>query len=375
MRSFPIALIVMFVSLFASSSVVAEGQTAIRVGWIGPLTGNASALGIDSAPTVKMVFDRINASGGVNGRKLELVIEDDQYSTAKAVAAYKNLVEVQKIKIIFVITYGGFFALANQAERDGVLLLNPLDCDEAIAKLPSNSLCIAKKTEDLGITIAEAAIKDGTTPSALIYFENDPFMGTAAKASQDRFLASQHPIALSSGYAGATVDFRSILIHAKKKGAKSLFFFGYDEMGLAMKQARDMGIEVPFYATGTITSPGYQSSAGAAAEGAKVVHWFAPRGEKYTDFIDAFVKEVGRKPILDISTIPSFDIAEMLGNFLKKATTSSSNTINLNMLKEQFYAVRNYDGLSGKITIDPDGITRCFQNHIYRFERGELRPN
>ena len=148
MRSFPIALIVMFVSLFASSSVVAEGQTAIRVGWIGPLTGNASALGIDSAPTVKMVFDRINASGGVNGRKLELVIEDDQYSTAKAVAAYKNLVEVQKIKIIFVITYGGFFALANQAERDGVLLLNPLDCDEAIAKLPSNSLCIAKKTED-----------------------------------------------------------------------------------------------------------------------------------------------------------------------------------------------------------------------------------
>ena len=50
----------------------------IKIGWIGPLSGNAAVLGIDSAEVVQMVFDRANAEGGVHGKRLKLFVEDDQ---------------------------------------------------------------------------------------------------------------------------------------------------------------------------------------------------------------------------------------------------------------------------------------------------------
>jgi|GEM_PF-4819351 len=125
-------------------------QSPIKIGWIGPLTGNAAVLGVDSVPAMELVFDEINSSGGINKLPIKLLVEDDQYITAKSVAAYNRLVHQEGVKVIVVVTYGGLFALAPVAEKDGVLLVNPLDCDERIALLPSNTLCIAKLTEDLG---------------------------------------------------------------------------------------------------------------------------------------------------------------------------------------------------------------------------------
>lgn len=353
--------------------IYAESQAEIKIGWIGPLTGSAAALGVDSVPAIEIVFDEINAIGGINGRKLKLVVEDDQYETSKTVSAYNKLVNQEHISILYIITYGGLFALADKAEKDGVLLLDPLDCDDAIAKLPSNTICVAKKTEDLGRIIAEAAIQNGDIPAGLIYFAGDPFMGTAGQASEKTFQAVGKDLKFSEGYIGGTTDFKPILLKAKQAGLKSLFFFGYDEMGFAMKQARQIGISIPFYSMNTITSPGYKDSAGAAAEGAHVVNWLAPRTNEYEEFMKKFKKRVGRGPFLEISTIPSYDIASLLVNFFNIHKADPDSPEKLNKIKNNFYSLKDYVGLSGLITIDPDGITRSLKNKMYIFEKGELK--
>jgi branched-chain amino acid transport system substrate-binding protein len=80
-----------------------EGVTedAIRIGAYGPVTGPASFLGLGSRAGMELAVKEINDAGGVNGRKLEVVFEDDGFSPAKALAAVKKLIEQDKVFMIF----------------------------------------------------------------------------------------------------------------------------------------------------------------------------------------------------------------------------------------------------------------------------------
>src|SRR4030095_14405105 len=77
----------------------AQGVTAdrIRLGQAAVFTGPAAQLGIQMRNGIKAYFDEVNEKGGVHGRKLELVSEDDQYESAKAPAASKKLIEEHKV--------------------------------------------------------------------------------------------------------------------------------------------------------------------------------------------------------------------------------------------------------------------------------------
>ena len=87
----------------AAAAQAEEGVTndAILIGAFGPLTGPASALGLGARSGMELAVDQINASGGINGRKLQVDFEDDGFSPAKALAAVKKLVEQDHVFMIF----------------------------------------------------------------------------------------------------------------------------------------------------------------------------------------------------------------------------------------------------------------------------------
>ena len=363
-------ILVSLIFLLGNIAVAFAETTPIRIGWIGPLTGPAAALGVDSVPAIQLVFDEINSKGGIHGRKLVLVVEDDQYQTSKTVTAFERLHKQQGIDTFFIITYGGLFAIAQNAARTNALLIDPLDCDDEIAKLPKNVVCVAKKTEDLGVTNANYAIEKQLLPAAFIYFEGDPFMGTAAKASIAKIQEAGGTIAYAEGYIEGTSDFRTQLLKIKSSPAKSIFFYGYDEMGLAMKQARALGIMTQFFSMNTITSPGFKGSAGESAEGSYVGSWLAPRTAALESFLEKFVNKVGRKPFLEISTIPSYDVAQILSHALLSADAKRKTS---EVISDALYSTKNYSGLSGSISVDEDGIVRTLKNYMFIFDGGELK--
>ncbi|RIL01783.1 MAG: hypothetical protein DCC75_13525, partial [Proteobacteria bacterium] len=208
---------------------ISASADEIPIGWIGPLTGNSAVLGVDSVKTISMVFGKVNSKGGIGGRKLRLVAEDDQYQTAKSLTAYRKLVAVDGARFIFVITYGGLFALADAAERDKVILVDPLDCDEKIAALNKYVLCVAKTTESLGTIAAERAVRDNHLPAAIAYLEGDPFPKVTAEHAKDRLVKLGAEPVIFEGYQSGASDFRALIGRMKKAGAKSLFMYGYDE--------------------------------------------------------------------------------------------------------------------------------------------------
>jgi branched-chain amino acid transport system substrate-binding protein len=358
------------VSLFLclASNVYAE----IKIGWIGPLTGNAAILGTDTIPAIQIAFDEINSAGGIAGEKLRLIIEDDQYLTAKTVTAYNRLVRAEGIKVVFVLTYGGIAAIAPQAERDGVILIDTLDCDENMASLPPNTICIAKMTESMGRTVAQMIHKRSDFPSVVIYFDGDPFMGILADSLIKELKSSGNTPVLIETYNDNNTDFRSLALRIKALGeVKSIALLGYDQLGRAMRTIRDLGISAQFYGVNTAASPGFQELAGTTIEGMLGAAFRAPQSEALNKFTTSFITKVGHKWHFETSTIPSYDAARLLtSSLVKGALNSETKKIDIHKVRASLLDTKDYRGLSGLISVDADGVTRSIGVRAVKFSNG-----
>ena len=342
------------------------------MGFIGPLSGDAAVLGIDAVPAIQIAFAEENSRGG---EKFELLIEDDQYQTAKTLAAYEKLVRVDKVKVLFILTYGGVFALQQRAQDDGVLIIDTLDCDEKLAALPPNFLCISKTTESLGRVTAEIAFERRDYPAGIIYYESDSFMGTLSLTSKERLEQLGGRVAMTEGYQAGTTDFKSLLLKANQRGIKSLFLYGYDDIGNALRQARDLGMKQQFYSWNCVSSPGFRAAAQGAEEGMIVSTFFAPRRAATEQFIEAFKRHTsGRTPAFEVSTFPSYDAAKLLSAGYRAFLKSDRRKAPAEFLREYLLLTKDYDGLSGSITVDPDGAARSIKTAGYRVIGGELKP-
>ena len=302
-----------------------SNSDTIKIGWIGPQTGQSAVLGMDSFVAAQIAIDEINSEGG----KIELIIEDDQYNTEKTITAYNKLVNVDGVKFILINTYGGVFALAERAKNDGVVLMDPLDCNGELAGLNKNVFCLATDSESLAEVLAEEAKGD----VGILYFNSDLFMPLIEKVFKEEYNGE---IILSEAYVGGTKDFKTQLM--KMKDADSLLLLGYDETGIAMKQARELGFEGQFYTTGTVTSPSLQKIAGGHAEGTIFPYWEV----KENDFTDKFVSLKGREPILDLATYPTYDAVKVLGKII-----DGKNIFDI-----------NFEGVTGEIKFASDGSMR-----------------
>ncbi len=344
--------------LIYSTALLAQAET-IKIGWIGPLTGNSAVLGIDSLQAAQIAIDEANSE---SPGKFELLAEDDQYDTAKSVSAYSRLASKGAVAIISS-TYGGIFATAEKALKDDVIVINPLDCNDEIAKLPENTFCIATQSESVGRVIAEDIQSKKNIPVGIIYDEKNPFMTIVAnviKSAVKEDLVYLAPVDQNIG------DFKAELLRAKSKNISSLVLLGHDPMGKAMQQTRALNVQARFYTVGTITSPVYQKLAGKAAEGALVAYWEAPNSKEFEKFIVKFKEKTGRPPILELATIPTYDSAKILTLALSNSRISASD------VRQFLLELKDYQGLSGKISMDRDGAVRTIHEAIYKFEAGKL---
>ncbi len=349
------------------SCVLAEPN--LKIGFLGPLTGNAAILGADALPAIQIAIEEEKEIG----TDIELFIEDDQYLAAKSIAAYKKLTQIDNIDALVLLTYGGLFALKDAIERDKILMIDTLDCDQEIAKIEArNIFCLSKGTEDLGEVIAKAVIKRNLSKVSFIYFDGDPFMGTVANSTKSYLLANGSVnIVAYDGYSNSS-DFKSMLLKAKKAGSEGYIFYGYDDLGTGPYQARNLGIKDTFFGVNTFSSPGFQKTAKGATEGALISTYLAPRTIRYENFIIAFKKKMGREPNFEVSTFPSYDSIKILGDGIRAYNQTQKDKSLREFLVEYMYSIKEYDGLSGSITIDSDGATRSLKNSLFSLKQGKL---
>lgn len=337
-----------------------QTKETIKIGYIGPLTGNTAILGIEASQAITLAVEQANAAGGINGKQIELFIEDDQYDTSKAVSAYNKLVNQEGVKTIIMSTYGGVFAVSDKAKQDGVLIVDSLDCDSDIANLSENVFCVAKETKDLADVIADFAASKNFTNIGILHSSVDKFMPSVALLFKER-LGTSANVQIES-YNPGTTDFKTSLLKLKDKEA--IVFLGYQEIGTAIKQSRDLGLKQPMLSIPSVaTDPAIQEATQGTIDG-MYFSFYAPKEDNVNmqEFYSAYESKFGRKPIVYVATDQAYDSANIL---IKEVLPSSKDTEDK---IKAMHNVKEYSGVTGDLTIGSDGRVNGIVIRLYQLK-------
>ncbi len=244
-----------------------------RIGVMESLTGPGESYGTVANQAKLMAADEINGTGGVNGRRLELVVEDSQCSAQGAVAAYRKLTSVEEIRIILGTSCSGaMLGAAPLAEGDGVILFSGLASSPDIATAGDYIFRTQISDVEVGIGTGNLLWADGVRRLATITESTDYAEGVR-RTTVERFEELGGEVVAHERYASDVTDFRSQLTKLLASKPEALHLAPQSEFtaGTIIKQARELGYDGPIYAETISVGTTALQIAGDAANGMKAI--------------------------------------------------------------------------------------------------------
>ena len=266
--------LVLIVSVAACDSNGDGGaDQPFRIGVMESLTGPGESYGTVLVQAKQMATDEINAAGGINGRMLELIVEDSKCNAQDAITAYNKLTDVDDVKIILGTSCSGaMLGAAPLAETDGVVMLSASATNPDIANAGDYIFRTAINDSNLGIDTGNTMWTDGVKTIATINELTDYAEGVRQTTVQ-RFEELGGTVAISESYASDATDFRSQLTKLIKANPDAIHIAAQSEFtgGTIVKQFRDLGYSGPLYAESVVSGTQALEIAGDAADGLKAI--------------------------------------------------------------------------------------------------------
>ena len=274
------------------------------IGAMDALTGVGESYGNPLHQAKLLAVEEINAAGGVNGRTLELIVEDSKCAAQDAIVAYTKLTDVEGVKIILGATCSGStLGAAPLAERDGVVMLSASATSPDISSAGDYIFRTAINDLQLGVDMGNALWADGIRAIATITESTDYAEG-ARSTSVARFEELGGSVVAAEGFSSDVIDFRSQLTKLINANPEALMLAVQGEAagGTIMKQARELGYDGPFYSEVVPTGPEALRIAGDAATGLKAI---VPNPDLTTDTGKEFLSNF-RERYGTVATLPWF---------------------------------------------------------------------
>lgn len=283
------------------------------------LSGGSAGYGIAYKNGADLAAAEINQAGGVNGKKLELVYDDNKLAPTEAVAiAQKRLDE--SVASIVGISGSTFLAVMPLAKEKGVPLLAPGIGTVQITEEKNPFVFRTHLNDKIGAAVVVNYLvnKLGAKKVAIIHDQNDYGVGGKNAAIEALNKLNLEPLAVES-YKGGDVDFTTQLLKAKSADAVITWGLG-PEQSLIAQQMRSLGIKAQIAGGAALDNfPAYAKPAGDAANGAIFITAYFPdtSNAKTKAFIDAFKAKYNQEP--DVFAVNSYDSIYIIAEALKKA--------------------------------------------------------
>ncbi|MGA2092947.1 MAG: ABC transporter substrate-binding protein [Sedimentisphaerales bacterium] len=323
----------------------------IKIGAILVLTGPDARSGQNARNGVEMVVEELNGKGGISGKKLRVIYEDDEGDPQKSVSAALKLITVDNVPAIIGPMWStSVLAVAPLIEKNRRVLLSPT---ASAPKITYAGDYIFRNTySDLyeGTKDAEYAYKQlGYRKAGIISVNLDAGIEIANVFSK-RFLELGGTVVIKESYEAKTTDFRSLLAKFNEEPIDFIYVMGYSEMGQLIKQARELGIKYPFISTIMFEISDVIKIAGDAAEGT-VYSFPSYDPEKGDETILTFAKKFKERygVLPDPEAAFSYDAMKILCSVISEVGSDPVK------IKNTLYQVKNYRGVTGETSFDQNG--------------------
>ena len=244
-----------------------------RIGVMDSVTGPGESYGTVIVQAKQLAADEINAAGGINGRKLQLIVEDSKCGAQDAITAYNKLTDVDGVKIILGTSCSGaMLGAAPRAETDGVVLFSASATNPDIAEAGDYIFRTAINDNQLGVDTGNLLWADDIRKLATINETTDYAEGVR-RTTVAQFEKRGGEVVAEERYASDATDFRSQLTKLLDATPDALHVAAQSEFtgGTIVKQARELGFNGPIYGESVVTGTTALEIAGDAATGVKGV--------------------------------------------------------------------------------------------------------
>ena len=338
--------VVVLCLFFVLAAGTAGAADTVKIGLMAPLTGFAAADGLSVLNSVKLAVERVNAEGGVLGKKVELVAYDDRADAKEAVGLARKL--IQQDRVVGVV--GGSYSTPSRAvapifQDDEVPFVAAYAVHPDITK--AGDYCF--RNGFLGMVEGKSAAFVAVNmlkakKIALLTSDND-FGRTLAEGVRTYLKGQDAAIVYQQTYPFKEKDFKPYLAKIKETAPDLIFASGYYfQTGPIVKQAREMGIKTQIVGEEGADSPKFLEIAGPAAEGF-IITTNLNRDDKRPE-VQAFLKEYrnryGIEP--DMVGASAYDAFMIIVDAVKRAGGTKGPAV-----RKAIAATRDFDGLTGRL--------------------------
>ena len=345
----------------------AFAEETIKIGNIAPLTGPIATYGQSHRNGVQLAVDLVNKDGGILGKKVELINEDDQGDPVVGASAAHKLIERDKVvAIVGPVPSTIGMAVAPIAENARVPMV-VTGTNPAITP-GKNYVFRSCWTDDFqGVVMAKFCkeeLKVGT--AAVLYDLGNDYAKSVAEVFIKNFQELGGEIFTVQTHPTGAMDFRAQLSIIKTH-APEVFFFSdfYNDANLIGRQAREVGIDAMFVGSDGWDSPDLDLK---ALDGAFYCSHFSkedPRPET-RKFVDDYKEQYGTEP--DLLAIMGYDAALLVMNGIKNAGTTDREVV-----AKAIAATEGLTGAQGDITLDEKGDPKTLPAAILKIENGNIK--
>jgi branched-chain amino acid transport system substrate-binding protein len=327
----------------------AEEPKSIKIGAIFSVTGPASFLGAPEGKTAQMFVDKINASGGVLGQKLELIIKDSSGSPEKAVSFAKQLLEEDKVlAIIGPSTSGETMQIKKLCEENQMILVSCAAADAIVNPLAKYVFKTPQKDSQAATWIYRTMKEKGITKIAILT-GNDGFGASGKKQLEELAKTEGIEIVANEVYDKQATDLTDILTKVKgTPGVQAVVNWSIvPAQSIVAKNMKQLGMDIPLFQSHGFGNRKYVEQAGVAAEGILfpagrlLVVEELPDSHPQKKLLATYKKDYEAAYKEDVSTFGghAYDAVLIVTEALKKAGTSDRDKVR--------DAIENLHGLVG----------------------------
>ena len=324
----------------------------ILVGEYGSLTGGIATFGISTKNASEMAFDEINKKGGVLGKQIKLLVEDDQSKPEEAGTAVTKLINQDHVvAMLGHVASSHSLAAAPICQSNKVPMITPSSTNPRVTQVGDYIFRVCFTDTFTGEVVAKFVYDTlkAKKVAILVDVRSDysvglqTFFGEAFKRRGGEIVANQ-------SYSQGDSDFRAQLTQIKATNPDAIYVPGYyTEVGTIVHQGRELGITVPFVGSDGWDSPKLWEIGGEALNGCYFSNHYStddpnPAVQK---FVNDYKTKYGQVP--DALAALAYDAARILADSFTRAGSTDGDKV-----RKAIGATKDFPGVTGTITINAE---------------------
>lgn len=356
----------------AGSPVIA--QEPIKVGLTGPLSGSLSLLGQSVRDGVETFFAEINDKGGVNGRKLQLIAEDDAYEPMRTIAGARKLVEQDKVAALLAPTgTAQTAALLPFVQESKTPLLFPYGFSKALTNPPKRYVFTTlPEVRVQMIILADYILKELKQNKITAIYQNDDFGQDAVSGLEERL--GKDKITLTKlPFDRGTTNFSGVAAQAQQAGVQHVVFLGIPkDAALVLREMSRLGFKPQFSGHNALGDPQTFQLAGNLVEGALAVAVMEPLDSEKPAVKEFIAAQKKYLPRTQPTTYSMHGYAA--GKLFAEALRRSGGKTDAEAIVAALESVKDFEtGFMGPTTFGPDRHAGNLSGAMMKAEGGKWR--